>query len=49
MKQTVDFMLCRTMVFVMLGLDMGELEEGAIRQLTSASTVTDWKCLEKVL
>lgn len=48
MKQIVDFTLCRTIVFVMLWLDMSELEE-VIRQLGPDSTVSDRKGVENLL
>lgn len=43
MKQTIGFMLCRTIVFVMLWLDMSELKEEVVKQLGSDSTITDCK------
>lgn len=46
MKHIVDFTLCRTIVFVMLCLDVSALEEEVIRLLDS---VTDRKSVENVL
>lgn len=49
MKQTVDFTLFGTTVFVMLWLDVSELAEGVIRQLDSDCTGTDLKRVENTL
>lgn len=49
MKHIVDFTLCRTIVFVMLCLDVSALEEEVIRLLDSDSTVTDHKSVENIL
>lgn len=43
MKQTVDFTLFGTTVFVMLWLDVSELAEEVIRQLDSDCTGADLK------
>lgn len=43
MKQTVDFTFFRTIVFVMLWLDVSEEAEEVMRQLDSDCTGTDLK------